>query len=89
MKELVPASAGLVLSLALRRTRTGVKSFHYEQHPRYSVFRRFRIDGVMATNSLGQILARTDVTASSRLALQDVTVNHSSTIRDSRRGERI
>ena len=87
--KLVPASAGLVISLALRGTGTGVKAFTAKQYPSYSMFRRFRIASVMTTNSFAEILARTDVAASGRLALQHVTVKHSSTIRDSCRGERI
>src|SRR6478672_238176 len=87
--KLVPASAGLVISLALCRTGTGVNTFTVKQHPRYSVFCRFRIASIMRTNSFAQILARTDVAASGRLALHHVTVRHSSMIRDSCRGERI
>src|SRR6476646_7177475 len=87
--KLVPASAGLVKSLALCRTGTGFKTFTIKQHPRYSVFRGFRIASIMRTNWFAQILARTDVAASGRLSLQHVTVKHSATIRDSCRGERI
>src|SRR4051812_18577248 len=86
--EVVPAAAGLVTSLALRGTGTGVKVVTVKQHPGDSVFGRFRIAGIMATNSFAQILVRTDVAASGGSALQHVTVKHSFTIRDSCRGER-
>ena len=75
--QLIPSSPSLVISLALRRTGTSVKAFTLKQHPRYSVSRRFRIAGVMTTNSSGQILARTDVAPSGLLAQQHVTVKHS------------
>ncbi len=75
--QLIPSSPSLVISLALRCTGTGVKAFTVEQQPRYSVFRRFRIASVMATNSLRQILAGTDVAPSGLLAQQHVTVKHS------------
>src|SRR5436190_10144321 len=87
--QVIPSSPSLVISLSLRFTGTSVKALTVEQHPRYSVFRRFRIAGVMMTNSLGQILARTDVAPSGLLAQQHVTVKHSAMVRSSRRGERI
>ena len=75
--QLIPSSSGLVISLALRSAGMGVKAFTVKQHPRYSVFCRFRIAGIMATNSLAQILARTDVAPSGLLTPQHVTVKHS------------
>src|ERR687891_1740662 len=72
--QLIPSSAGFVISLASLCTGTSVKAFTVEQHPRYSVLRCFRIAGIMATDALGQILARTNVAPSGLLAQQHVTV---------------
>jgi hypothetical protein len=66
-----------VISLALRCSGPSVEGFAVEQHPRYSVSRRFRVTGIMATNSLGQILAGTDVAPFGLLAPQHIKVKHS------------
>ena len=87
--QLIPTSTGLKIPFALSCTGTSVKAFAVQQHPRYSVFRRFRIAGIMATNSLGQVLGGADVAPAGLLALQHVTVKHSASVRNSDRGERI
>ena len=56
--EFVPTSPGLVISLALCCPGTSGKAFTTNEDPRNSMFCRLGITGVMAVNSVSQILAR-------------------------------
>ena len=77
--EFISTSSGLVISLTPRCFRSTGKAFTMDENPWRSMFRRLGITSVMAANTLGQILARTDVSAPGFLAAQYVTIKHSST----------
>ena len=74
--EFLSTSAGLVISLTLRCFGASGELLAMDEEPRYSVFGGLGFAGVVATDSFGQILARTDVAAPGFLAAQYVAIEH-------------
>jgi hypothetical protein len=75
--EFIATAPSLVISLPVCRAGTRQKLFDVKQFPRNPVTRRFGFTGIMTSEAITKILARSDVSATGFPALQNINIKHS------------